>query len=170
MHLAPDQYSPSWWNKLDHPPHQGRQGGLPGLPRPWLIQKSELAVHAVSEVSSSRDFPGVRNTSLTNLANISVIQGRGKGNWKNNIEINVWVIGRRRIQCQFGVNISVEKTYFSLSVTFCVKQMSFYDQVQGLVSTLEACRELNPGRTSQGHLIALMKDKTTLHSDAGLSF
>lgn len=48
--------------------------------------------------------------------------------------------------------------------------MPFYDQVQGLIYTLEACRELNPGRTSEGHLTAVMKDKTTINSDAWLSF
>lgn len=44
--------------------------------------------------------------------------------------------------------------------------MSFQDQVQGLIYTLEVYRELNSGRTNEGHLKTVMKDKTTINSDA----
>lgn len=48
--------------------------------------------------------------------------------------------------------------------------MSFHDQVQGLIYTLEACRELNVGHTDEGHPMAVMKDQTTIDSDAWLRF
>lgn len=48
--------------------------------------------------------------------------------------------------------------------------MSFHDQVQGLIYTLEVCRELNSERTDQGRLTTVMKDKTTINSDAWLRF
>lgn len=48
--------------------------------------------------------------------------------------------------------------------------MSFHDQVQELIYTLEVCRELNSGRTNAGPLKTVMKDKTTMNSDARLRF
>lgn len=52
-------------------------------------------------------------------------------------------------------------------MSFChtLCQMSFHDQVQGLIYTLEVCRELKVGHTDEGHLTAVMKDKTTINSD-----
>ena len=48
--------------------------------------------------------------------------------------------------------------------------MSSHNQVQGLIYTLKVCRELNVVHTDEGHLTAVMKDKTTINSDAWLRF
>lgn len=73
------------------------------------------------EVSSSWVFSWGTGTSLTNLANIPVTQGQREGGQRNKVEINMWVIGRRSIKYHFRVNISIKESYFSLSITLCVK-------------------------------------------------
>lgn len=48
--------------------------------------------------------------------------------------------------------------------------MPSHDQVQGLIYTLKVRRELNAGHTDESHLTTVMKDKTTINSDAWLGF
>lgn len=48
--------------------------------------------------------------------------------------------------------------------------MFLYDQVQGLIYTLEVHWELNSGRRNEGDLTVMMKDKTTINSNAWLRF
>ena len=48
--------------------------------------------------------------------------------------------------------------------------MSSHDQVQGVIYTSKVRRGLNAGHTDESHLTTVMKDKTTINSDAWLGF